>query len=152
MPIDVTARIHIERPVGEVATWVMDPANDLAWIRALTSSEKLTDGPVGRAMRVGRVAKMMGRSMPYTTEVVEFEPLRMAMKTVAGPFPMVVTYTFAPEDGGTAVTVRNRGGEGVLFKLFGRAIGRIVNSRVTGDLRQMKRVLEQSPHGGTYVA
>jgi len=113
----------------------------------LTSSEKLTDGPVGRGMRVRRVAKMIGRSMPYTTEAVEFEPQRMVMKTVEGPFPMVVTYMFAPEGGGTAVTVRNQGGEGVLFKLFGRAIGWMVNSRVKGDLKQMKRVLEQRPRG-----
>ena len=151
MPIDVTARVHIERPVGEVTAWVMDPANDLAWIRALTASEKLADGPVGRGMGVRRVAKMMGRSMPYTTEVVEFEPLRMVMKTVEGPFPMVVTYAFAADDGGTAVTVRNQGGEGLLFKLFGRPIGWMVNSRVNGDLKQMKWVLEQRPRGGTYL-
>src|SRR5688500_17320998 len=103
MPIDVTARVKIGRPVAEGARRVMEPAKDLAWIRALTSSEKLNDGPVGRGMRVRRVAKMMGRSMPYTTEVVEFEPLRMVMKTVEGPFPMVVTYAFAAEDGGTSV-------------------------------------------------
>jgi hypothetical protein len=98
-------------------------------------------------MRVQRVAKMMGRSMPYTTEVAEFEPLRMVMKTVEGPFPMVVTYAFAAEDGGTSVAVRNQGGEGLLFKLFGRPIGWMVNSRVKGDLKQMKRVLEQRPRG-----
>ena len=149
MPIDVTARVHVDRSIDEVAAWVMDPANDLALIRALTSSEKLTDGPAGRGMRVKRVAKMMGRSMPYTTEVVEFEPLGMVMKTVEGPFPMVVTYAFAAEDGGTSVTVRNQGGEGPLFKLFGRQIGWMVNSRVKGDLKQMKRVLESNPRGGT---
>ena len=148
MSIDVKARVHIDRPVGDVAAWVMDPANDLAWIRALTSSEKLTDGPVGSGMRVKRVAKMMGRSMPYMTEVVEFDQKRMVMKTVEGPFPMVVTYAFAVEDGGTAVTARNQGGEGLLFKLFGRPIEWMVNSRVKGDLKQMKRVLESGPRGG----
>ncbi len=146
MPIDVEARVHINRPSEQVADWVSNPANDLRWIRALTSSERLDNGPIGQGMRVKRVARMMGRSMPYTTEVTSFTPgKQMVMKTVEGPFPMLVTYTFDPEDVGTVVRVRNQGGEGVFFRLFGRPIGAMVNSRVKGDLQQMKRVLEAEP-------
>jgi uncharacterized protein YndB with AHSA1/START domain len=144
MPIDVTATATIARPRDEVAAYVADPAHDLSWIRALTASTQLTEGEVGVGTRVERVARMLGRRMPYTTEITAFEPAaHVAMQTVAGPFPMLVDYHFEDAgDGATRVRVRNRGGQGVLFTLFGWAIGRMVNRRVQGDLAQLKRILE----------
>lgn len=145
MAIDVTASVTIDRPLDDVRAYLVDPAHDLAWIRALTSSDLLTGYPVGEGTRVRRVAKMIGRSMPYTTEVVTASGDEFRMRTVEGPFPMVVTYRFEEAAAGTKVSVRNQGGEGVMFKLFGWLIGRIVNSRVQGDLEQLKRVLEAGP-------
>ncbi len=135
MPIDVTATIDISRPRPEVAAFLEDPANDLRWIRALSSSEKLTDGPVGKGTRVRRVAKMMGRPIDYTTEITAYDPgAVLAMDTVSGPFPMHVTYTLTDTADGTRVSVRNQGGSGWMFALFSPLIGRMVNSRVKGDL------------------
>jgi hypothetical protein len=144
MGIDVTATVVIARPREEVAAFVVDPGNDLAWIRALTSSRKVTEGDVGVGTQVERVAKMMGRSMPYTTNIEALESGKhVAMRTVEGPFLMLVDYRFEDASAGsTAVSVRNRGGEGWMFRLFGWAIGRMVNGKVTGDLKQLKRVLE----------
>jgi hypothetical protein len=144
VPIDVTAATTIARPRDEVAAYVMNPANDLSWIRALTSARKLGEMELGVGTQVERVAKMMGRSMAYTTEVTAYLPgQHLAMRTVAGPFPMLVDYRF--EDAGpgaTRVSVQNRGGSGLLFTLFGWAIGRMVNGRVKGDLARLKRALE----------
>lgn len=144
MPIDVIAEVTISRPRDAVAAWACDPANDLQWIRALSRAEKQGDEAFGIGTRVERTAKMMGRAMTYTTEVVAFEPgHHLGMKTVRGPFPMVVDYHFDDAgEGATRVRVRNRGGKGPLFALFGPLIGRMVNGRVQGDLEQMKRVLE----------
>jgi hypothetical protein len=143
MGIDVTAEVVIRRPVDEVAAWVMDPANDLGWIRALTDSHRVGDVASGAGLRVSRTAKMMGRPMTYVTEVVESDARMMKMQTIDGPFPMVVTYLFdAAGDGSTRVRVRNQGGKGLMFTIFRPFIGWMVNSRVKGDLKQMKRVLE----------
>lgn len=148
MAIDVVATATIDRPVGEVEAYLRDPANDLVWIRALTSSEVLTGYPIGEGTRVRRVARMMGRAMPYTTEIVASEPGKVVMETVEGPFPMVVTYEFREgPGGGTVVRVRNQGGRGVMFAIFGWLIGRMVNARVKGDLAQLKRVLEGGEAG-----
>jgi carbon monoxide dehydrogenase subunit G len=144
MAIDVTAEVEIRRPREAVAAFIEDPANDLRWIRALSDSRRLTDGPLGPGTRVERTAKMMGRAMTYTTEVVEYDPGRhVGMKTVAGPIPMLVDYRLEDTPEGTRVRVRNRGGKGLAFRAFGPIIGRMVNRRVQGDLEQMKRVLEQ---------
>ena len=142
MGIDVTARTIIKRPRDEVAAFLENPANDLAWIRALTSSHKLTEGPIAVGMKVERVARMMGRAMTYTTEVVGYERGRLLeMATVAGPFPMQVAYTFEDAGAGTAVSVRNRGGAGMAFLIAGPLIGWMVNSRVKGDLKALNRAL-----------
>ena len=64
------------------------------------------------------------------------------MDTVSGPFPMHVTYTLTDTADGTRVSVRNQGGSGWMFALFSPLIGRMVNSRVKGDLVALKAALE----------
>ena len=104
MPIDVTAEVVISKPRDAVAAWACDPANDLEWIRALSRSGKQGEDAFGMGTRVERTAKMMGRAMAYTTEVVAFEPgSHLGMKTVSGPFPMVVDYHF--DDAGEGATI-----------------------------------------------
>lgn len=145
MAVDVRSRIEVNRPRDQVAAFLEDPANDHRWIRALVEPARvLTDGPFGNGTRVRRVARMAGAKLDYTTEVVEFRPsAKTVMKTVTGP-PMVVTYSLADSAGGTEVTVRNEGGSGLMFRLFGWLVGRMVRSRVDGDLRRLKQVLEQA--------
>ncbi len=64
------------------------------------------------------------------------------MRSVAGPFPMVVHYLFDAENGGTRVRVRNQGGAGGLMRLLDPLMGRMVNRRVAADLKTLKRLLE----------
>ena len=124
MPIDVTATILIARPRAEVASYIEDSAHDLKWIRALTAAKPLSQGPFGIGTRVERKAKMMGRTMTYTTEVVGYEPQRLVEReTVSGPVPMHVTYMLEDDGQGTRMSIRNQGGSGFMFRLFGSFIG-----------------------------
>ena len=146
MAIDVTASVKVDRQRSEVAAFLENPANDLRWIRALTSAERLTDGAFGKGTRVRRVARMLGREMTYTTEITSYEPgTTLAMKTTEGPIAMIVTYSLADAGEGTRVSVRNQGGSGFVFAVFGPLIGLMVNGRVKGDLKQLKRTVEQDP-------
>lgn len=148
MAVDVTSTIEISRPRHHVAAFLEDSGNDHRWIRALVApAEPLTSFPYGKGSRVGRVARMAGAKIDYTTEVVEYRPGEtLVMKTVKGP-PMVVTYSLGDAPGGAQVRVRNQGEGGLMFTLFGWLMGRMVRSRVDGDLRQLKRVLEQESGG-----
>ena len=146
MAIDVTSRIVVERPRATVAAFLEDPANDTRWIRALSRAEPLTPPPYTVGTRVHRIAKMAGRTIDYTTEITAHEPgARTEMNTIKG-LPMRVIYTL-DDDGPdrTRVSVRNEGGSGVLFAVAGPIIGRMVKSRVDGDLRQLKAILEAQP-------
>lgn len=146
MAIDVTSTILIDRPRADVAAFIENPGNDTGWIRALSSAEPLTPPPYTTGTRVRRVAKMAGRTIDYTTEITAHEPgARTEMDTIQG-LPMHVTYTLE-DDGpnGTRVSVRNQGGSGFLFAVAGPLIGRMVRSRVDGDLRELKAILEGQP-------
>jgi len=145
MGIDVTATEIVQRPRGELAAFLADPANDPKWIRALTRVEAVETGAIGVGSRVRREAKMLGRTIRWTTEITELDAgRRVAMRTVEGPFPMAITYELEDaEGGGTLIHVHNRGGGGFVYGLLGPLMGRMVRSRVQGDLRALKAELER---------
>lgn len=67
--IDVTVTTTIEAPRDQVASYVVDNRNDLAWIGGISESELLGDRPIGVGSRVRRVASFMGKRIEYVNEV-----------------------------------------------------------------------------------
>ena len=129
-----------------MAGFVTDPANDPVWIGGISRADKLTDGPVGEGTRVERTASFMGRSFDYTLEVVEFrQGERLAMKSVAGPFPMDVAYDFEDAPGGTLVRINVSGEAGRFYRLAGPLLAKGVSRNLRRDLRQLAEVLGQRP-------
>jgi len=91
------------------------------------------------------VAHFLGRRMAYTYEVVELVPgERLVMRTAEGPFPMETSYTWSTTgDGGTRMTLRNRGepsGFSILVAPFMAAAVRRANRK---DLQLLKELLER---------
>ena len=146
MSVDVTVEQPIARPRDTVAAFAMDPRNDRRWIGALTEVRTLTDGPVRPGTQVQRVAGFLGRRIEYVNEITELDPDRVLdMRSVKAPFPMRVTYSFEPADGGGAATIvrnRVRGAPGGFFKLFGPLLGPVVKRSVQKDLERLRDVLE----------
>jgi hypothetical protein len=104
-----------------------------------------TPPPLAVGSRVARVAYFLGRRVEYVNEVTELDPQRVLdMRAVKAPFPMRVTYSFEPLDGGAATRVRNRvrGGAGGFFALFGPLLGPLVKRSVQKDLERLRDVLE----------
>ena len=143
MGIDVTSEILVDRPRSEVADYVLDPANDPIWIGGISEAAIVGDGPVAPGVRVERIASFFGRRIGYTNEVQQLDPRRLlVMQSVAGPFPMRVSYEFEDADEGTLVRVRNEGEARGFFRVFGPLLGPLVNRSVSKDLRALKRILE----------
>jgi hypothetical protein len=82
--------------------------------------------------------------MAYTYEVVELVPSeRFVMRTAQGPFPMETTYTWeTTADGGTRMTLGNRGAPTGFSKLIAPFMGRAVRSANRKDLAALKHLLE----------
>jgi len=56
------------------------------------------------------VAQILGRRIGYTYEVVALVPDELlVMRTADEAFPMETTYMWEPVEGGTRMTLRNRG-------------------------------------------
>ena len=144
MGIDVTAETRIRKPREEVARYVIDPAHDPAWIGGVREARLLDHPPIAVGSRVARVASFLGRRIEYVNEVVELEPgRRLVMESVAGPFPMHITYDFADEDGETVVRNRVRGEPGGFFGLARPLLRRAVQRSIQRDVERLRDLLER---------
>ena len=153
MSIDVPVTAVIQRPAAEVAAYAMDPANDTSWIGGIREVRWVTEPPLRVGSRVRRLAGFLGRPVDYVLEVTELTPAeRVVMRSIEAPFPMVVTYTFAAEGGGTRAGVRVQGGAGPMFRLAGPLMAWQVRRSLRGDLARLRRILQRpaaAPEGGS---
>jgi uncharacterized membrane protein len=140
---DVTVEVEIARPRDEVARYAGDWRNDASWIGGVSEARQVTDRPFGVGSQVMRVASFMGRRIEYVTEVVAHEPvLRLAMRSVRGPFPLDVVYEFEDAAAGTRMRIRARGDASVFYRLAGPLLARAVKRSIAGDLERLKGLLE----------
>ncbi len=136
MSVDITASVHIKRDPAAVAAYMTDPANDPQWIGGLRTAELLGEPPIAVGSQVRRVAHFLGRRVEYVNEILALDGGHLDMRSIKAPFPMHITYRFAPApDGGTAVSNHVRGGGPRLFNRF-------VRRNVQRDLERLRDLLE----------
>jgi len=63
----------VARPRAEVASFMFDPANDMAWTTGIVSSRPEQPGRLQVGHRVVRTAKFLGRTFDYLFEVLAAE-------------------------------------------------------------------------------
>ena len=143
MSVDVTVERDIARERSAVAGFVMDPANDTRWIKALDSVRILGDGRVGPGTRVERVASFLGRRIEYVNEIVDLVPgERLVMRSVKAPFPMEVRYELEDVGDGTRMRIRASGDATGFYRVAGPLLGAAVRRGIDKDLMELKKVLE----------
>jgi hypothetical protein len=143
MPVDVTTWTDIARPRAEVAAFAADPGNAPRWYENIESVRWETEPPVAVGSRMAFVARFLRRRLAYTYQVRELVAgERLVMSTAEGPVPMETTYTWADTDGGTRMTLRNRGEPAGLTKLAAPAVAAAMRRANRKDLAQLKRILE----------
>ncbi len=143
MGIDVTVDIEVSTDPQTVFVFLADPENDPHWIGGVQASELISVGSVGLGTQVRRTAGFMGRSIEYVTEITAFEPENLIeMKTVSGPFSMIITYEVESREENTRVILRNQGGPSGLMSLFSPFMARMVRKNTLLDLARLKFILE----------
>jgi hypothetical protein len=144
MGVDVVTQIQIQCPREEVAPFAANPDNATAWYRNIESVEWETDPPAVVGSRARFVARFLGRTLAYTYEVREIDPgRRFVMSTAEGPFPVETTYTWEDAgEGGTAMTLRNRGEPSGLAAVAAPVMARAMRRANEADLRRLKALLE----------
>ena len=144
MGVDVLTEITIDRPVDKVAAYAADPSNAPTWYENIQSVEWKTPPPVEVGSRVAFVARFLGRRLAYTYEFTGFVPNeRLVMRTAEGPYAMETTYTWtATGDGGTLMTLRNRGEPAGFSKLASPVMAAAMRRANRKDLAKLRSILE----------
>lgn len=143
MPVDVTTEIRIDRPRAEVARFAADPSNAPDWYENIESIEWVGPPRVEVGARAAFVARFLGKRLAYTYEITELVPdERLVMRTAEGPFPMETTYTWRDEDGGTRMTLSNRGEPTGFSRLVAPVMAAAMRRATQKDLARLKALLE----------
>jgi uncharacterized protein YndB with AHSA1/START domain len=144
MKVDVSSEIVIQRPRDKVARYASNPDHAPTWYANIKTVEWKTPPPVAVGSHIAFVAHFLGRRMAYTYEVVELVPSeRFVMRTAEGPFPMETTYTWqSTADGGTRMTLRNRGTPTGFAIFVAPFMSRAVRNANRKDLAALKKLLE----------
>lgn len=144
MRVDVQTEIEIERTRSEVAAYASDPDNAPAWYENIKAVEWMSPGPLSVGSRIRFVAQFLGRRLAYTYEVTAMAlDERFTMRTAEGPFPMETTYTWqTTSNGGTKMTLRNRGGPSGFSKLAAPLVATAMRRANRKDLARLKALLE----------
>ena len=147
MSVDVCTQIEIRRPRDAVAAYASDPDNVTSWYENIRGVEWLTPPPVTAGSRIAFKARFLGRNLSYTYEVRELVAgERLVMSTTNGAFPMETTYTWADAcDGGTAMTLRNRGEPTGFSRLMTPFMSSAMHRANRKDLARLKSILEAKP-------
>ncbi len=143
MGIDVKAERHMVADRRDVAAYAMDPRNDAVWVTGIVEAEMLSEPPLAKGSTVRRTATFLGRRIDYVMEVEELDPgSRIVMRSIEGPFPMRVTYSFEDDAGGTKATIRVEGGPGGVYRIGEPLISMAVRRSISKDLENLQRMTQ----------
>jgi hypothetical protein len=143
MSVDVRPEIVVRKPRAEVAAYMFDPANDLAWTGGITASRPERLGVLVEGATVVRTAKFLGRTFDYGYVVTAHEPDRLVEMKVEKPFPMIVRYELADVPEGTEVAIRATGAPGGFFAVAAPLMRWQVRRGIAADLARLKRNVEE---------
>lgn len=143
--ITVETSILVQRPVGLVFAFVSDAENDIQWRSEVVSMKNVTPKPHGAGTRTVEVAKVLGKQLETTTEIVEFEPdVRMSRRTLSSQTPVITARSVQAVDGGTRFTYRLQADvtEVFMFRLFRPVLQWWTQRKVEGYMATLKDILE----------
>ncbi len=145
MAVDVRTEIVIDRPVEPVSAYAADPSNAPTWYANIDTVTWETDPPARVGSRVSFVARVLGRHLAYTYELVELVPgERLVMRTQQGPFPMETTYPWAPAGpAATRMVLRNRGEPARFSRVVAPLVAPAMRRANRADLEALKAILER---------
>ena len=143
MPV-VEESTSINRPREEVFAFANDPDNVPVYTSNLAEFAKTSEGPVGQGTTYRGVTRVAGRSLAWTSHVVEFEEgLRVVIKSVESPMAWQLEFSYADEGGGTRVRMRQEIDSlgGFFGKLSDPLVTRMYAKDVRSNLEKLKELL-----------
>jgi hypothetical protein len=139
--MDVLVERVLPLPPDRVADYAMDWRHDAEWTQGIHSVELTAEadgGGYGAGAEVTRTTYFLGRRIDYVFQVVAHEPpKRLALRSVAGPFPMRVTYRFDDHPDGTLASIAVSSDMAGYFRLGAPVLRLLIRASVRRDLRAL---------------
>ena len=143
--IDFTVETQIDRPIGEVFAYAIDPDRLASWQTNTVSARREDEGPYGVGSRLREVHRAPGgKELESIVEVVEFEPDRVFALEVKEGTPVHAHMTFDPAGDGTRMRFRAHGRLTGPTRLIEPLVGRMLRRQFTEQVATLKEVLEGS--------
>ncbi|HEY2033061.1 MAG TPA: SRPBCC family protein [Rhizomicrobium sp.] len=138
---DIVVQQKIDRPAAAVARIMFDPANDPKWIDGAKRVDAFDTAATAVGARVKRHGAFWGRDFSWITETVAHDAdAKLVLKYVEGPMTGEVTYSIAPDGGGSTVTIRHAGAT-----LAMPGAEAFLKRTLQSDLGKLKRLIEKQP-------
>lgn len=139
----VETTITINRPVEEVMGYLTKIENLPSWAENIVEAEQTSQGPVGRGTTCRIVSEVMQRRLSHEFAVTEFSPGESySAHSTDGPFPMSLTYSISPMDGGSLLHSVSEVRLSGLMALAESTMSARAQARFESDHQNLKRILE----------
>jgi uncharacterized protein YndB with AHSA1/START domain len=150
MPLRFTFEERFDAPPEEVFRLATDIDAFREWMPNFVRVEKLTEGAFGKGTIWRETRKMFGKESTEEFQVTAAEPGKSldlfidGRKGTTGRGEYRFRYTFAPQDGGTRLTMEGEiAGMGWFMELLGRVFIGSFKKALQQDLKAMKSHLER---------
>ena len=100
-----TTRVQSRQPAEEAFAYLSDFSTTAEWDPGVVEAERLTAGPLGEGSEFRVVARFMGRKVPLTYVVTEYEaPTRIVLRGESSTVVSLDEITVSHADDGALVT------------------------------------------------
>ena len=135
--------IHLNRPVEQVFSFLMDTGKLSTWQSNLIKMEQLTEGPLRAGSRFREVRRLGRRETEIQAEITAFEPnKRFETKTLTKP-QVTVSYSLEAEAGGTRLKHKFVMLTGGLMRIMEPLIASSIKKDTETDFETLKHILEK---------
>ena len=134
--------VHLDKPVEQVFAFLIDTSKLSTWQSNLIKSEQLTEGPLRAGSRFREIRRINNKETEIQGEITALEPnKRLETKTASKPQAMV-SYSLAPEQGGTRLSYKFSLVTSGLMRLLEPMIASSIKKDTESDFEALKRILK----------
>jgi len=135
--------IEIRCPVEKVFAITTDAARWSTWHTAIPEAEQTSGGPVGVGTTFRGTTRLMGRSMPWTSTVTEYDANKKFGKNIdVGSVFIEQHNLYTPTQDGTKFTMMYDMKLSGCIRLVSPMIVRSMRKEMKNSLINMKQILE----------
>ncbi len=135
--------IFINRPQQEIWDFISNPANFPYLSRGNEPAEWTSEGPPGVGSTLSEAGKVFGRRMEGISEVTVWDPPNeFSRKYINGAFQGEGTMKLDSNGNGTQFTAYGQVELGVITKIAGGMISKLMNKQLDAEANALKLLLE----------